>query len=134
MPILNWAYIAGFLDGEGNIRMPNGSTNGLHGVLSPQITIVQCGLRGLEVITAMNAFLNENGIRASKIIVHRQKPYLDRYNLCINNRAGVGRLLTSVMPYLWVKRVEAQDALRSMKLFPSIVGYHLRKSEVSIAA
>jgi len=115
--VINWAYIAGFFDGEGNIAIKRHSRNWGYGF--PLCRTVQAGDRGFRILTKIKDFLEVEEIR-SRISVKRDSAHIhqDCYDLSIDGWLGVNKFLTFLLPYLEVKRTEAQDILRYRRLYP----------------
>lgn len=110
--LMNWAYIAGFFDGEGNVCMPLGSNTVL-------LNITQAGDRGRETLEEIITFLESHKIQANyrkrQDIVNRKPVYM----LWVRPTYAALFLL-GVLPYLRIKRTIAQDILRAKLLFPSL--------------
>ncbi len=130
---MNWAYIAGFMDGEGSISFQQSSAT-----FSITATIAQSGTDGKKLLEEIRAFINCHEIRSS-ILLHRQKKPLGKkpmYQLRMAQRESVKRFLLNMMPYLRIKKVKAQDALRTMILFPSMRpdgGWRKRRENLAIS-
>jgi len=112
---MSWPYVAGFFDGEGCIFM-----NHISGRLTGhyKVTITQSER---PVLQGVAAFLAQNGIDSR--IYGRQKMTGQRrqlINLIIQRKENVVKFLRFVIPYLWVKRVQAQDALRIMSMWEGL--------------
>jgi len=120
--MMNWAYVAGFFDGEGCVRQYQ---PGLC------VQIVQCGDRGIKVLTEISDWMEQQGIR-SKI---RSRPparseRLERHTLELADRLSKQYFLESVLPYLHVKKLEAQDTARYLKVFPPTNAWKKRFSGI----
>jgi len=114
---LSWQYIAGFTDGEGCIRI---NSNHRYGC-SPKIAIAQSGARGLDVLTKIRLWLLEQDIPSNFDIQEPTKlSKLTLYRLTITKRETATKFLEGVLPYLIVKKVEAEDLLRHLKIFPAL--------------
>lgn len=109
---MNWPYIAGFFDGEGNVGIPLGHNTVL-------LNITQAGRSGLEVLEEIKCFLGIHGIKSRvyqrKVIENRQVVYM----LWVSPTNSM-TFLSKVMPYLRVKRTKSQDIIRIKTLFPSL--------------
>lgn len=109
---MNWAYIAGFFDGEGNVSIPLGHSSII-------LNITQAGKRGKETLEEIVDFLKIYGviakIRPRNKIVNRQQCYM----LWVRPTTAC-LFLRFVLPYLRVKRTISQDVLRAKVLFPSL--------------
>lgn len=110
MPIVNWASVGGFTEGEGCISQQD--------TMSWAVWI---GQANRQVLLNIHEFLRSQGIisivydktcksRLSNDPQHRLRVSAKREN--------VRKFLEGILPYLEVKRTAAQDALRCMKLFP----------------
>lgn len=119
-PTLSWAWLAGFFDGEGTITM---SGNSWHW------SVAQSHDRGFRVLTTVHAFLREQGLISA--LYRRRNDGC--HCLYISKRSTITLVLSQLMPHLQVKKVEAQDALRHMRLFPirnrgKILGMRVRET------
>lgn len=112
---MDWQYIAGFFDGEGNVRCE--STSGI----TVRAIITQCYL---PVLVVIEAFLLHHGINCRYYLHKRHsKEHRDAYDLVISaKRENMKKFLHGKFPYLYVKKTEVQDALRAMQLFPVRTG------------
>lgn len=112
---LSWQYIAGFFDGEGNVRIAHGT--------SPQLSLHQADTRGLKLLSEIKLFLESYGIKCN---IHKNKLKTglgkDMYRLYTYNRHGVLTFIRHTMPYLHIKKVECQDIARYLTIFPSSHG------------
>ena len=104
---ITWPYVAGFFDGEGTISV------GQRGI---QWSVAQSHLRGREVLRRIQSFLLSEGIRASLYIARPD----DCNSLYVTDRKRIRLLISKLMPYLIVKKVECQDAIRFMQMFPAM--------------
>lgn len=109
---MNWAYIAGFFDGEGNVGMPLGYNSVL-------LNLTQAGDRGEETLIEIAEFLSKYNIRAKvrprPKIINRQQCYM----LWVTPTTAIP-FLERVLPYLRIKRTISQDVIRARTLFPSL--------------
>lgn len=118
MPILNWPYIAGFFDGEGCVSIHGNGKSASPGFY-PRLTMVQSGTRGHEVLSEIRDFCTTYGLKISKPIRSKQpKDCQIPWVISISGRDSATGFLTHVLPYLQVKKTEAQDLLRAFKLYP----------------
>jgi hypothetical protein len=108
--MLSWAYIAGFMDGEGSIGICHGLS------FTPCIRIAQSGQRGLKLLTEISNWIGEQGIHSS--VRSERTKRLPAYIISIQNRDNVAKFINAMMPFLHIKKSECQDALRTMILFP----------------
>ena len=121
--MMNWAYIAGFFDGEGCLHMVSMSNRRLFQGFN--IHIVQAGKRGKRALQQMQEFLHDEGVTSG---IYYHKPYKERkvyskqeiWELAFGSRDSIVRFLERILPYLTVKKSEAQDALRMFQLYPKV--------------
>src|SRR5580704_6700848 len=131
MTQLWWAYLAGFFDGEGTIYVK--------GRMSPIIILGQSGERGKAVLQKLIHFLLSQGIcpseseptlkKTSEAYTYSRKTgarYKDFWTFQVGNRPDAIKMLQGMLPYLQVKKVEAQDSLRFCKMFPALNGVGIR--------
>lgn len=112
--VMSWPYIAGFFDGEGNVRL-SGSLS------SVQLSLHQSGKRGKKVLETIRDFLlNEHGISSRVAEREERTKNQPMFRLYIYNRVGVVMFIHGVMPYLHVKKVECQDLLRYLTIVDGI--------------
>jgi len=118
--MITWQYLAGFIDGEGTI--------GLYGRYDhptafgfPVLQVVQVGSRGYRLLLEVKDFLEQSGIGARITIHDRLRPsHMETaYILRVGKRDAVARALKRLLPYLHRKKVEAQDVLRAIVLWPN---------------
>lgn len=98
---MNWAYVAGFFDGEGSVLYS--ISNGF--IEAPRLAWNQMEENDL-VLYAIKEFLEERGISCS---LDTSAAYT---KLRINNHAGVRLALGRMLPHLWVKREKAAECIR----------------------
>ena len=103
-------YIAGFFDGEGNIRI---SKNG-----GLQISVAQKGTRGKQVLNAIRSDLTLWGVRTQLYPPAPVEKQL--WVMGATGQENVLHLCRLLFPYLHVKRLEVQDHLRYYQLFPKM--------------
>jgi len=112
-----WAYVAGFVDGEGCIRIAQGTNH-----ISPSITVGQTE-RQAGVLYVIQEFLKRQGI-ASYINkahwAHRIRGTQPSLNLRVAKRVDVEKCLRLLLPYLIVKKLAAQDVLRFCTMYPRL--------------
>jgi intein/homing endonuclease len=122
---VNWSYIAGFFDGEGCIRVARSKMG-----IGVTVQLVQV-TEHVEVLEAIASFLKVLGINA--VIVNekfvRNPKWRPVSNLTVRQRESVMAFLRGVLPYLHVKKVSAQDALRFLRMYPSLRYNRLLMSE-----
>jgi len=99
---MNWSYVAGFFDGEGNLhRLRNAST--IH---------LRIDNTSKEVLLEIRKFLRCGTISNRG----RQKAHhKDRYRLTVSDHTEIARILERMMPYLIVKRRNATKMLGYIK-------------------
>jgi hypothetical protein len=129
---MNWAYIAGFFDGEGSVHVPMGNR-----CMGSEVAIHQGWLRGKFTLEEIAQFLASNDIRcrvklrdSPSVLARRHAPM---FILRITGGENVRRFYLGVAPYLRIKRTEFQDAMRFRKMFPpyktrTLLGWEKRKS------
>lgn len=108
---MSWQYIAGFFDGEGCITLCRDSS------FSPNVQMTQTEYSVLEII---KMFLEEHDIPSQIYSWRSQGPNCkQRWDLRIRGgRQTVKKFLENVIPYLIVKKLKAQDTLRTLVLYP----------------
>lgn len=104
--MINWAYIAGFFDGEGHI--------GLCGK-SMRVNLTQ---KDPVVLRAIVAFLGKEGIKTTVRDASYKAQTL--YRIEIQNRPGIQKFLRGVLPYIVVKKQPAEDYARYLILYPPL--------------
>jgi hypothetical protein len=108
--MVNWGYVAGFFDGEGNI-------NERHGTIS----IYQNDLHSLN---AINQFCISKGIRRPYWLVKESGFRRDGAKRCnvlqYGSKKDILIFLNGVLPYLIVKRQKAEDVRRFLTLYPAL--------------
>ena len=122
--MINWAYVSGFFDGEGNIDGKR-----------PRLTIVQ---KPQEPLVEIARFLSTHGIHST--ITHRTSQYKIKglsygrrnlHALRINRQKDVLQMCANMLPFLLVKKAAMQDAVRYHKLYPSLHRNVIYRREVS---
>ena len=104
--MVNWPYIAGFFDGEGCISQTGGQF---------RVTISQKLRLPLEKI---QAFLIAEGIESKIKLSASKSRAVPMYNLTIFKKRAIEPFLTGVRPCLLVKKQQAEDLWRYLRLFP----------------
>jgi len=121
MSEMSWQYIAGFFDGEGcitTLTMKSGHK------IPARITMGQSGREGQSVLKEISGFLIKQGIRGSVSLPSywppskKGKNFKQMFYLVVNSKKGSIDFLRGVLPFLRVKRVQAQDNLRYLVLYP----------------
>lgn len=124
---ITWPYLAGFFDGEGHIaisrQMKSGDGHYTRG--TARISIVQAGERGHVMLRDVQLFLKQHGI-PSTIKVHNRTSRLPHhqisYDINVSGFKSVVAMAKNMMPYLIIKKSEAQDLIRFQIIYPSLVG------------
>jgi intein/homing endonuclease len=105
--MINWAYIAGFTDGEGTID----SRGGYMRIYQKQI----------DVLYRIQEFLKTHGIESTIATRRARKTNFlvigSESHLQLNSIEML-KLLPKLLPYLIVKKTVAQDFLRYKRIFP----------------
>lgn len=115
MRSFQWEYIAGFVDGEGHISMS--ANNGF----CARVMLSQVGVRGQLMLSELRQWLLAHGIKGRVSTTSEINPKWQKaYRLDIDSRESVRLLLIKVLPFLHIKKCEAQDVLRTLTLFPSM--------------
>ena len=128
--MMSWAYIAGFLDGEGCISLCPNQARPL--ATNLQITMSQTGVEGFCVLSEIKEFLSEHGMKSylrpnNSPSKRKHTTHREMWNLSLMARPSTVPFLRSVLPYLHVKKVKAQDCLRYMIIFPDRRGFHFKE-------
>lgn len=108
---MNWAYVAGFFDGEGSVGMHSKPTDGYQSYR----LFVQIAQKSTGVLHQIQAFLAAQGIGAGTF-VHRPSR---THQLTLTGDSAFN-FLSGVLPYLVVKKTITQDAVRLRRLFPPL--------------
>lgn len=115
---MSWPYIAGFFDGEGSIGVSSSNSGRKAGIY-----IAQSGRMGQIVLEEIQTFLRLRGVDSSVFctgitgIAKRTKP---SYRLGVCGFTGTVTFLKGVLPYLRIKRAQAQDVIRYSILYPNL--------------
>jgi len=117
---MNWAYIAGFFDGEGSIYVPMGQKY----VTNVFISIYQSDQ---GVLLRIQRFLAAHGIHSKVRLEKRVRKTPDRviskkaqYILDFSKKESAYIFLRSIRPYCIVKKQIIEDCLRYLILFPAM--------------
>jgi len=114
---IGWAYIAGFFDGEGCVKVRPEYSHG-HGYGTPMISISQTRDRGKLLLDEIQEFLlGHNILSKVRSYTPRNLEHQQAWTLWIHSRPGVCLFIQRVLPYVKIKKVEAQDVLRYSKLY-----------------
>ena len=117
---VSWDYIAGFFDGEGSVSTMNFTHRDT--LAATIVTLSQTGAEGERILSDINRFLWENGVKGYVHSQIRRARYRQMHHLKICARDSVQGFLEAMLPRVSVKRVIVQDTLRFIKVFPSIHG------------
>lgn len=116
--VMSWQYIAGFFDGEGSIGLGAHNTG-----RKAVVYMAQSGRLGLSLLHVISKFLATEGVKSSVFETGRTGVHgrtMPSYRLNICGYASVVTFVLNVLPYLYIKKVVAQDIIRYNKLFPNI--------------
>src|SRR5437773_10828495 len=105
MALLNWAYIAGFFDGEGHISKAIGA----HTI---KVSIAQ---KLQEPLIAIMSFLLQYNIRSGI------SGGLHASHLNIAQKESVRKFLAGVRPFVIVKKQATEDTWRYLTLWPAML-------------
>jgi len=134
---INWAYIAGFFDGEGSIVM---STKGRDTNIGCRLSITNTNY---EVLKIIDKFLQSNGIKGqigskpdSKPISHDNGKTYGQTKPCYNWRVGhrifIIKFLVKTLPYLIVKKQKALEAISYIEWVESPEREVRRRTKISL--
>lgn len=119
--MITWAYLAGFFDGEGCVNYAHSG-----GVRSYRIrlTFSQAFPRGHVLLEQIKDFLKQEGCRVGNISTSGYQKEISKqgWQLQITERASTQLIMKAMFPYLHIKKVEVQDALRRQTLYPTFKG------------
>jgi hypothetical protein len=119
---MNWAYVAGFFDGEGCLHAVG---SGGQGKGRFRITIAQTNEEVLEEIAE---FLQHHGIAAYVLEQSPKRSQREHWKMCwnvwITKQSSVVRFIDHVLPYLRVKKQRAEDYRRTCIMVPQLQGMH----------
>lgn len=113
---ISWEWIAGFFDGEGSIGV---YTNNARACGMTTASVSQAGDRGEKVLKEIQEFLTQRGIK-SYLGCKKNVRIKDVWALRILARSSLDPFLRGILPYLRVKKLEAQDVLRFIIAFPPV--------------
>lgn len=113
---LNWAYMAGFFDGEGHVAMT--TSVGRRQVV---VMMAQSKEVGRILLSDIQKWLSDQGIRSVLSLRKDDRPNISpSYSLDIKGRGSYMKFLKLMLPWLRVKKVAAQDIIRYHTLWPSL--------------
>jgi len=119
--VVSWAYIAGFFDGEGHVGLTLGANR-------RNITISQTGDRGYTLLHKVQGFLQHHGITSSvhgyNYVSHPRKQKL--WTLHITDYKSSCSFTRELLPFLSIKKTEAQDFRRFISMYPPLVSSAFR--------
>jgi len=109
---MDWQYLAGFFDGEGNIYLQQGKSKGI------QVTLHNTDY---QILKEIRDFLHERGIKASltKDKGKHRNGYSRKelWKLLITNQWDARKFFKNIMPMARVKREKISESLIFMKTF-----------------
>src|SRR6185437_2744100 len=109
--MITWAYVAGFLDGEGTVEARNRRIN-LFQKDRRVLDTIHTFLQGEEVIATL-------GCRSGR--QHNNLGYLDvQHCLRIVDKPSVEKFLRHVRPYVVVKKQLVEDLWRYLRIYPRL--------------
>ena len=113
---MTWEYLAGFFDGEGTTGIY--AHNTAH--YQPRWGITQSETRGLALLEEIEEFLQTQNIKICPIYKRQSlnPRHAVSYLMQTNNRVSVQRILRGLLPYLRIKREEAEYVLNYIELHP----------------
>ena len=119
--MITWQYLAGFFDGEGCV---NYATSGSTRTYRIRLTFCQSRPRGYTLLSKIKSFLEKNGCQLGKI--HTSGYIIDKekqgWQIQITEKKSTKKIMEALLPYLEIKKIEVQDALRRQKLYPAFLG------------
>lgn len=107
MARMTWQYLAGLFDGEGNLHTTRAGAF--------RLTISQSRPRGQRLMEDVRAFLQDQQIIAR--ISHIRYKQATMHYLYLN-RPGIQQAGPQLLPFLRIKKVEMQDMLRFLQIYP----------------
>lgn len=113
---MNWAYIAGFFDGEGHI----GAMSRSNGSFALNFSITQAGVDGELVLKQLATFMSTYNIEARFFYTTQKEARYKPLHRLYLSTADTLKALRFMLPWLVIKRQLAQDILRYRILFPNI--------------
>ena len=122
--MMNWAYIAGFFDGEGCLHAVG---SGGAGTYKFRITIAQSEEIGRPTLNEIKRFLHDRGIDCfvaahQRAISKRNPKWKQCWNLWIKQQRSIRLFIEGVFPYLRIKKQRAEDYRRLCILQPPMWG------------
>jgi len=119
--MITWEYLAGFFDGEGCVNYANSGSQRTYRI---RLTFSQSRKRGYELLFKIKAFLEKEKCKLGKIYTSGYIKDIEKqgWQLQITEKNSTKKIMEALLPYLEIKKLEVQDALRRQILFPSFVG------------
>lgn len=97
----------------------------------PILNLTQTGKEGKYLLLEIQRFLVGEDIKSSIYETqHKNKLYRTKFDLRIVGRGHVVAALRNLAPFLRVKKVQAQDLLRFLRLYPSLNHSHTLYTEI----
>jgi len=117
--VITWPYIAGFFDGEGSVCVPMGTDR-----TSLRVTLCQSLLRGRVLLEEIGNFVRTEVGAIPKLRQEtRRTGWREFWVLRFGGgNAANAEVLKRMMPHLHIKKVEAQDAIRHLIIYPNLRG------------
>lgn len=119
--MITWQYLAGFFDGEGCVNYANSGSARTYRV---RLTFSQAFPRGKVLLSKIKSFLESNGCKLGKIHTSGRQATEDKqgWQIQVVRKDSTSKVMKEMLPFLEIKKLEVQDALRRQKLYPSILG------------
>jgi len=112
--MMSLEYIAGFFDGEGWVGMSRAAKG-----VNVRVRIVQTAERGRILLEEIQTFMAVFNVKSSvRIAPTGDTARKILWVLEITSRRSVLEFLQRVMPFIHIKRTEAQDVIRYCTIFP----------------
>lgn len=115
MSKMTWEYLGGFFDGEGcitSLKVKAGYS------LPGRIQLSQTQERGRVLLEEIKVFLEARDIVCSVHRADRKGNRKEIHYLYINGQACAMKFMRGIFPYLRIKKLEAQDTMRYLVMFP----------------
>lgn len=119
--MISWTYLAGFFDGEGCVNYANSGSKRTYRV---RLTFSQAFPRGKRLLAEIKDFLEASGCRVANISTsgYMKDEAKQGWQLQVAAKHSTELIMRKMLPHLHIKKLEVQDALRRIKLYPSILG------------
>jgi predicted transglutaminase-like cysteine proteinase len=105
--MLNWAYLAGFLDGDGWITISRGK----NGKISKYIAAICQSIKEKEKMLKIFNFIQNNNIHCTFIERNNQS----MINITISEQRSIVKFLKNIIPFLLIKKNKAIKAINYTK-------------------